>query len=161
MSAVPAPSVNAYYVAEVSRDDPRRTIHGFSPYSPVPVSPSAVQEAITAADKDLAAIQLAHYWLQADRWIRKHNDEVDEAERVQRDLEDMRKVEEQKKAEIEEDRRQRAEWAEKKQRELEWKRKGKGRAREDSPEASPSRSRKRRAESESEGHSSKTPKMRL
>jgi len=66
MSAQPPVSAKAYYVAEVAKDDPRHTVHGFSPYSPVPVSPEAVQEAIAAADKDLAAIQLAHYWLKTD-----------------------------------------------------------------------------------------------
>jgi len=40
--------------------------------------------------------------------------------------EDMRKVEEKKRAEIEEDRRRRAELVEKEQRELEWRRKEKG-----------------------------------
>jgi len=58
MSAQPPLSANTYYVAE---DNPCQAVHGFSPYSPVPVSLGAVWEAIAADDKDLAAIQLAHY----------------------------------------------------------------------------------------------------
>jgi len=160
MSA-PSPIVN--YIVEIPKDDPRRTIHGFSPYSPSPVSPAAVREALAEKDLDLASNQLAHYWLQTDRWIRRHNTEVEEAEKKRRDEEDLRKVEEKKRAEIEEDWRRRAELTEKEQRELEQRRKekGKGRATEDSPEGGPSRPRKRRAESESEGRSAKRPKQVL
>jgi len=95
----------ANYVMEVSKDDVRRTVHGFLPYSPSPVSPGAVCEAIAADDRDLALIQLAHYWLKMDQWISQHNKEVEEQERTRKEAEDMRKVEEKKKAEIEEDRR--------------------------------------------------------
>jgi len=58
MSAPPAITT---YIVEVPKDDPRRTIHGFSPYSPSPVSPDAAREALAAKDQDLAAIQIAHY----------------------------------------------------------------------------------------------------
>jgi len=62
---------------------------------------------------------------------------VEEAEQVWKEAEELRKLEEKKPAEIEEDRRQRAE-AE--QKELEWRRKekGKGRAVEVMPDAGPS-----------------------
>jgi len=158
MSA-PAPIVT--YIAEIPKDDVCRSLAGFSLYSPSPTSPGAVQEALAAGDKDLAAIQLAHDWLKTDHWIHQHNVKVEEAEKAQKEAEDMRKVEEKKKAEIEEDRRRRAELAEKKQKELEWRRKekGKGRAREDMLEAGLSRPRKRRAESEEGGPSSKRPKV--
>jgi len=151
-----APSPIANYIVEVPKDDPRRTVPGFSPYSPSLVSPGAVWEALAEKDPDLASIQLAHYWLQTDQWIRRHNTEVEEAEKKRREEEDMRKVEEKKRAEIEEDRRRRAELAEKEQRRKE---KGKGKAREDTPEAGLSRSRKRRAEEEEERPSLKRPKV--
>ena len=84
---------------------------------------------------------------------------MEEQECAQKEVEDMRKVEEKKRAEIEEDRRRRAELAEKEQKGLEQRRKesGKGRAREEVPEAGLSRPRKQRAESEEEGPSSKRP----
>jgi len=156
-----APSHIVNYIVEVPKDDPRCTVPGFSLYSPSPVSPEAVWEALAAHDPDLALIQLAHYWLQTDWWIRRHNTEVEEVEKKRREEEDMKKVEEKKKAEIEEDRRWRAELAKKEQRELEWRRreKGKGRARGNTPEAGPSRPRKRRAESSEEGPSSKRAKV--
>ena len=65
----------ATYVVEIAKDDPRRTVLGFSPYSPSPVSREAVQEALAVQDQDLVSIQLAHYWLQTDRWIWSHNAE--------------------------------------------------------------------------------------
>ena len=73
----------------------------------------------------------------------------------------MRKVEEKKRAEIEEDQRRRVELVEKEQRELEQRRKekGKGRAVEDLPEAGPCQSRKQRVESDGEGSSSKRLKV--
>jgi len=73
------------YIVEVAKDNVRHTVHGFSPYSPSPVSPEAVREAIAANDRDLAAIQLAHYWLKTDRWVRQHNAEVEESERIWRE----------------------------------------------------------------------------
>ena len=167
MSAQPPLSANAYYVTEVAKDDPHHTIHGFSPYSPVPVSPDGVHEAIVADDRDLATIQLAHYWLKTDCWIRQHNAEVEEAERLRKEVEDLRKVEEKKKAEIEEDRRRREQLRkveeEREWRELEqWRReKGKGRAEEEMPEAGLSQSRKRRAESDGERLSSKRLKVNV
>ena len=156
-----APSPINNYVVEVPKDDVCRSLTGFSLYSPSPASPGTVREALAAGDTDLAAIQLAHYWLKTDRWIHQHNVGVEEAEKARREAEDMRKVEEKKKAEIEEDRRQRAELAEKEQKESEQRRKekGKGRATEDTPEAGPSRPRKRGAESEEEGPRSKRPKV--
>jgi len=62
--------------------------------------------------------------LKADRWIHQHNTDVEEMERVWKEAEDLKRLEEKKKAEIEEDRRwreegQRAE-EEKVQRESEW-----------------------------------------
>ena len=84
------PSPIADYVIEVSKDDLRHTITGFSPYSPSPVSPVEVRKALDEQDRDLAAIQLAHYWLQTDRWIRNHNAEVERAERERKEVEDMR-----------------------------------------------------------------------
>ena len=135
-----APSPITLYVAEIPKDDPRCSIHGFSPYSPSPVSLDAVHEALKVQDPDLASIQLAHYWLQTDRWVCCHNQEVEEQELARKEVEDMKKVEEKKKAEIEEYRRRGAELAEKEQRELERKRKekGKGRARGDTLEGGPS-----------------------
>jgi len=151
MSA-PAPIAN--YVVEVPKDDVRRTVHGFSPYSPSPVSPDAVREAIAAKDQDLAAIQLAHYWLKTDRWVRQHNTEVEEAERARREAEDMRKLAEHKKKEIEEDRRRRAEHEEKEKR-----RKEKGKGKEIAPEAGPSSPRKRKATEELSRTGTKKPKV--
>jgi len=122
-----APSPITNYVIEISKDDPRRTIDGFSPYSPSPVSPAAVRKALDEQDRDLASIQLAHYWLQTDRWIWSHNTEVERAERERREAEDMRRLAEHKKREIEEDRRPRAEWEEKEKRRKEkGERKGEG-----------------------------------
>jgi len=102
-----APSPITNYVVEVPKDDPRRTLPGFAPYHPSPVSPDDVRNALAEKDSDLASIQLAHYWLQTDWWIRKHNAEVEAAEKKRRDEEDMRKVEEHKRREIEEDQKQR------------------------------------------------------
>ena len=135
-----APSPITNYVVKVPKDDPRRTVSGFSPYSPSPVSPATVREALAERDPDLASIQLAHYWLQTDRWIRRHNTEVEEAEKKRREEEDMRKLAEKKKAEIAEDRRQRAEQEEKEKR-----RKEKGKGKEVVSEAGPSSPRKRKA----------------
>ena len=92
-------------------------------------------------ESDMASIQLAHYWLRTDRWIRNHNAEVEAAEKKRKEEEDMRKVEEHKRREIEEDRRRRAEQAEKEKR-----RKEKGKGREVGPEAGPSNPRKRKQE---------------
>ena len=114
-----APSPIANYVVKVPKDDPRHTVPGFSPYSPSPVSPEAVREALVVQDQDLVSIHLAHYWLQTDRWIQSHNTEVEEAERARKEEEDMRKLAEKKKAEIAEDRRQRAEQEEKERQERE------------------------------------------
>jgi len=75
-----APPTIANYIGEVPKDDPRCTIPGFSPYSPSPVSPDTVREAIATKDQDLAAIQLAHYWLKTDQWVQRHNADVEEAE---------------------------------------------------------------------------------
>jgi len=138
-----APQSIAIYVVEIAKDDPCRTIPGFSPYSPSPVSPSAVWEAIATDDQDLASIQLAHYWLKTDCWICQHNTDVEEAEKVWKEAEDMRKLAEKRKAEIEEDRRQRVEQEEKEQ----W-RKEKGKGKEIMLEASPSSPRKRKATEE-------------
>jgi len=151
MSA-PAPIAN--YVIEVSKDDPRRTITGFSPYSPSPVSPAEVRKVLDDQDRDLAAIQLAHYRLQTDRWIRNHNTEVERAEREQREAEEMRRLAEHKKREIEEDRRRRAELAEKERR-----RKEKGKGKEVVPEAGPSSPRKRKATEEPGANTAKRPKV--
>jgi len=107
-----APSPVTTYIVEVPKDDARRTIAGFSPFSPSPVSPSALQ-AITVEDQDLASIQLAHYWLKTDHWIHQHNADVEEAEKAWKEVEDMRKLAEKKKAEVEEDCRRRAEQEEK------------------------------------------------
>jgi len=130
MSAQPTLSTNAYYVAEVTKDDPCGRIHGFSPYSPVPVSPDGVREAIAADDRDLAGIQLVHYWLKTDCWICQHNAEVEEAERLRKEAEDLRKVEEKKNAKIEEDQRRREQLRkaeeEREQRESERQRREKG-----------------------------------
>ena len=104
-----APSPITNYVVGVPKDDPRRTLPGFSPYSPSPVSLAAVREALAEQGQDLASIQLAHYWLQTDRWIRNHNAEVERAERQRKEEEDLRKLAEKKKAEIVEDRRRRVE----------------------------------------------------
>ena len=149
-----APSPITNYVVEVPKDDPRRTVHGFSPYSPSPVSPDDVRKALAEKDADLASIQLAHYWLQTDRWIRKHNAEVEAAEKKRRDEEDMRKVEEHKRREIEEDRKRRAEQAEKEKR-----RKEKGKGKEVVPEAGPSNPRKRKATEEPGAAAAKRPKV--
>jgi len=91
-----APSPIASYVAEISKDDPCHLIHRFLPYSPSPVSPDVVHEALEVQDPDLASIQLAHYWLQTDRWTCHHNTEVEEQEHAWKEAEDMRKVEEKK-----------------------------------------------------------------
>ena len=80
-----APSPITNYIVEVAKDGVRRTVHGFSPYSPSPASPGPVREALAAGDKDLAAIQIAHYWLKTDRWVRQHNAEVEEQERVRKE----------------------------------------------------------------------------
>ena len=104
-----APQSIATYVVEVAKDNPHCTIPSFSPYSPSPVSPDAVQEAIAAEDQDMAVIQLAHYWLKIDRWVHQHNADVEETERAWKEEEGLRKLAEKKKAEIEEDWRQRAE----------------------------------------------------
>jgi len=149
-----APSPITNYVVEVPKDDPRSTVHGFSPYSPSPVSPDAVRNALAEKDSDLASIQLAHYWLQTDRWIWKHNAEVEAAEKKRREEEDMRKVEEQKKKEIEEDRKRRAEQAEKEKR-----RKEKGKGKEVAPEAGPSNPWKRKAMEETGAAAVKRPKV--
>ena len=151
MSAEPTNVPVAMYIVEVSKDDPRRTIDGFSPYSPSPVSPVEVRKALDEQDRDLASIQLAHYWLQTDRWIRNHNAE---AERERKEAEDMRKLAEKKKAEIEEDRRRRAEWEEKEKR-----RREKGKGREVEPEAGPSSPRKRKATEEPGASAAKRPKV--
>jgi len=149
-----APSPITNYVVEVPKDDPHCTIHGFSPYSPSLVSPDDVRKALAEKDSDLALIQLAHYWLQTDRWIQKHNAEVEAAEKKRRDEEDMRKVEEHKKKEIEEDRKRRAEQAEKEKR-----RKEKGKGKEVVPEAGPSNPRKRKATEEPGTAAAKRPKV--
>ena len=149
-----APSPITNYVVEVPKDDPRRTVIGFSPYSPSPISPAAVREALAERDQDLAAIQLAHYWLQTDRWIRSHNEEVEEAERKKKEEEDMRKLAEKKKAEIAEDWRRRAEHEEK-----EKQRREKGKGKEVVPEAGPSSPRKRKATEELGNAAVKRPKV--
>ena len=121
------------------------------------MSLDAVWEAIAADDKDLAQIQLTHYWLKTDWWIYQHNAEVEESERVRKEEEDMQRLAEKKKAEIEEDWRQRAELEEK---EHQRKEKRKGRAVEENmPEAGPSQSWKWRVGSEEEGLSLKRPKV--
>ena len=150
--SMPAPIAN--YIVEIPKDDIRRTVHGFSPYSPSPVPPDAVREAIAAKDPDLAAIQLAHYWLKTDRWVRQHNTEVEEAERARREAEDMRKLAEHKKKEIEEDRRRRAE-----QEETEKRRKEKGKGKEIAPEAGLSSPRKRKATEDPGNTAAKRPKV--
>ena len=99
----------ATYMVQVPKDNACRTIDSFSPFSPSLVSPSAVWEAIAADDWDLASIQLAHYWLKTGCWIRQHNAVVEEAEKARKEAEDMRKLAEKKKVEIEEDQRRRAE----------------------------------------------------
>jgi len=149
-----APSPISNYVVEVPKDDPRRTVPGFSPYSPSPVSPDTVREAIAAKDQDLAAIQLAHYWLQTGQWVRRHNQEVEEQELAQREAEDLQKVEEKKKKEIEEDQKRRAEQEEKEK----W-RKEKGKGKEVVPEAGPSNPRKRKAMEEPGAAAAKRPKV--
>jgi len=149
-----APQSIATYVIEIAKDDPCRTVHGFSPYSPSPISPSAVREAITADDQDLASIQLAHYWLKTDCWICQHNTEVEEAEKAWREAEDMKKLAEKKKAEIEEDRRWRAEQEEREQR-----RKEKGKGKEIVLEAGPSSPRKQKATEEPGNSAAKRPKV--
>jgi len=111
-----APTAITTYIVEVAKDDPRRTIPGFSPYSPSPVSPDAVREAIAADDQDLALIQITHYWLKTDCWVCQHNADVEEVERVWKEEEDLWKLAEKKKVEIEEDWRQRAEQEEKEKR---------------------------------------------
>jgi len=149
-----APSPIANYVVEVPKDNPHCTVPDFSPYSPYPVSPAAVREALAEQDQDLASIQLAHYWLQTDQWIRNHNAEVERAERKRKEEEDLRKLAEKKKAEIAEDRRQRAEQEEKEQR-----RKEKGKGREVVLEAGPSSPRKRKATEEAVNTTAKRPKV--
>jgi len=104
------------YVVEIAKDDPCCTIPGFSPYNPSPVSPSAVREAIVVDDPDLASIQLAHYWLKTNHWICQHNADVEEAEKAWKEAEDMKKLAEKKKAEIEEDWRRRVEQEERERR---------------------------------------------
>jgi len=138
-----APSPITNYVVEVPKDDPCRTLPGFSPYSPSPVSPAAVREALAEQDQDLASIQLAHYWLQTDRWIQSHNEEVEKAERKRK-----------KKAEIAEDRRRRAE-----QEEEEKRRKEKGKGREVVSEAGPSSPQKWKATEEPGNAAAKQPKV--
>ena len=149
-----APSPITTYIVEIPKDDPRRTVPGFSLYSPSPVSPDAVREALAAKDQDLAAIQLAHYWLQTDRWVRRHNQQVEEQELARKEAEDLRKVEEHKRKEIEDDRKRRAEQAEKEKR-----RKEKGKGKEVVPEASPSNPRKRKATEEPGAAAAKRPKV--
>jgi len=129
-------------------------VPGFLPYSPSPVSPEAVREALVAQDQDLASIQLAHYWLQTNRWIRSHNEEVEKAERKRKEEEDMRKLGEKKKAEIAEDQRWRAE-----QEEEEKRRKEKGKGKEVVSEAGPSSPRKRKATEEPGNAAAKRPKV--
>ena len=138
-----APSHIVNYVIEVPKDDPRCTVPGFSPYSPSLVSLEAVREALAAQDPDLASIQLAHYWLQTDQWIRSHNTEVEEAEKKRKEEEDMQKLAEKKKAEIAEDRRRRAE-----QEEKEKQRREKGKGKEVVSEVGPSSPRKQKATEE-------------
>jgi len=94
------------YITEVSKDDPNRFITSFEPYRPSPVSPDAID------DKDLALIQVAHYWLQMDCWIWKHNTEVEE-EKILKAEEEQKVAEERWRAEEEE------------QKEAEWRRKEK------------------------------------
>ena len=101
----------------------------------------------------MAAIQLAHYWLQTDQWIWSHNEEVEEAERKKKEEEDLRKLAEKKKAEIAEDRRRRAEQEEKEKRREE---KGKGR---EVSEAGPSSPRKWKATEEPGDTAAKRPKV--
>ena len=149
-----APSPVTNYIVEVPKDDPRHTIPGFSPYSSSPVSPAAVREALAEQDQDLASIQLAHYWLQTDRWIRSHNAEVEEAEKKRKEEEDMRKLAEKKKAEIVEDQRQRAEQEEKER----W-RKEKGKGKKIVSEAGPSSPRKGKATEEPGNAAAKQPKV--
>ena len=149
-----APSPITNYIVKIPKDNPRRTVPGFSPYSPSPVSPDAVREALAAKDQDLAAIQLAHYWLQTNRWVRRHNQQVEEQELARKEAEDLRKVEEKKKQEIEEDWKRRAEQAEKEKR-----RKEKGKGKEVVPEAGPSNPRKRKATEEPGAAAAKRPKV--
>ena len=81
---------------------------------------------------------------------------MEERERIWREAGELKWLEEKKKAEIEEDRRWRAEY---KERECQRKEGGKGRAVEEMPEAGLSQPQKRRAESEGEGRSAKKLKV--
>ena len=100
----------------------------------------------------MAAIQLAHYWLQTDRWVRHHNQQVEEQELARKEAEDLWKVEEHKRKEIEDDQKRRAEQAEKEKRKKE---KGK----EVVPEAGQSNPRKRKATEEPGAAAAKRPKV--
>ena len=102
----------------------------------------------------MALIQLAHHWLQTDRWIQNHNAEVERAERKRKEEEDMRKLAEKKKAESAEDRRRRVE-----QEEKEKQRKEKGKGREVVSEAGLSSPRKRKATEEPGNAAAKRPKV--
>jgi len=86
------------------------------------------------------------------------NAEVEEQEQIWKEVEDMRKVEEHKKWEIEKDQRQRAE-----KEEWDWKskEKGKGRAVEEMPEAGPSQPWKQKAGNTEEEPVSKWPKVSI
>jgi len=144
------------YVVEVPKDDICWSVAGFSPYTPSLVSPGPVRDAIAIDDQDLVAIQLAHDWLKIDQWIRSHNAEVEEAEKVWKEAEDMRKLAEKKKAEIEQDQRQRVEKEEK-----EKQRKEKGKGKEIVPESGPSSPWKWRAMEEPGNAVAKRPKVSL
>jgi len=79
---------------------------------------------------------------------------MEEAEQIRKEAEDLRKVEEHKRKEIEEDRRRRAEHEEKEKR-----RKEKGKGKEIAPEAGPSSPRKRKATEELSRTGTKKPKV--
>ena len=102
----------------------------------------------------MAAIQLAHYWLKTDRWVQRHNTDVEEAERVRKEEEDLWKVADKKKKEIEEGQKRRAEQEEKEKR-----RRGKGKGKEVVLEAGLSNPRKRKAMEEPGAAAAKRPKV--
>ena len=107
-------------------------------------------------NQDLASIQLVHYWLKTDHWICQHNADVEEVEKVRKEVEDMRKFSEKKKAEIEEDRRWRVE-----QEEKEKQRKEKRKEKDIVLEAGPSSPQKRKATEEPGNAVAKRPKVSL
>jgi len=83
--------------------------------------------------------------LQTDRWIQTHNAEVEEKEWIQKEAEELERLAEKKRLEIEEDRR--------------WREKGKGRVVGDMLGLGLSQSWKWRAVLEEEGPSSKRLKV--